>query len=163
MNKGLRTIPDQIATVTEEQPFPDKRGVVGIHVPEQRPLDPPFAITGDVYLLHRLWINSCMVHRCRPRHRRRGEILHLFGCKSSSPDIACEIDHIRNCASWMRTDPVRDQVLFLLVEGLIFLKNPPEILKGSVSWLVHQFQHMRADMFGCHLQLAGDMVVDEFP
>ncbi|MBA7475179.1 hypothetical protein ES707_10545 [subsurface metagenome] len=122
------------------------------------PLDPLLPPLRDVDLLEGEGVKAGVVDGRRYAHRRRREVLDLFGVKTGVPNVLGEFDHIGDPAPRMAGHEVRDEVLPLRLPFLEGLEPFPEGVEGLAGGFSHAGADPSRDVFGGDLEVPGDVV-----
>ena len=153
---------DQVGAACLDQGLVDQTVVFWIFILDQRPLHGLFmGIGGHIDLFHGPRVQAGIVHDRGYRRGRGVKILHLLGHIAQVPQVLGQLYGLLEGGARMGGHQIGHHILLepqLLVEPLILLEEPRiDLMPG----LAHLVQHRVGHMLRSHLQLAGDVVLDQ--
>ena len=137
--------------------------VLGEEILEHRPLHRLFLFgAGDEDRFHRIGVKAGVEHAGGDGAGGRVEVLHLFGVHMVLLEEEGQLDRVLDGAARVGRHQVRDKVLLFADRFGRGVKPFGELPVDLDMGLAHAVEDVRAAMFGGDLQLAGDVVRDQF-
>ena len=165
---GIRTdqaplpITDQILTARAVESLQHQLPVLGLAPLHQCPLEGlVVGRAGDEDRLHGAGVQAGVPHAGRQGAGGGIEVLHLLRHVSLPVEPLRQLDRILQGAAGVGGDEVGDQVLVLAVAAVELEVLLPELFIDLDVWLTHIVQGVGGAVLGRHLQLAGDVVLDQ--
>ena len=153
---------DQILPVGFQQRFFHQIVVLGVPVLDQRPLHGFFVgVRGDVDLLHGPGVQAGIVHDGGQGGGGGVEVLDLLRVVAHLPDVFRQFDGLLQRGAGVAGHEIGHQILVhavLLVQGEILVH---ELIIDGVAGLAHFGENRVGNVLRGHLELAGDVVLDQ--